>query len=71
MGLLGLHETVESISASGKIKSRLPVDVILVSSFLAGAYIAFGAFIALMTSTGAPWPQGVPGLQKFTYARCV
>ncbi|HOJ58608.1 MAG TPA: formate/nitrite transporter family protein [Bacillota bacterium] len=68
MGLLGLHETVESISASGKTKSRLPVDVILVSSFLAGAYIAFGAFIALMTSTGAPWPQGVPGLQKFTYA---
>lgn len=68
MGLLSLNETVESVSASGRDKSRLPVDVLLASSFLAGAYIAFGAFIALVASAGSPWPQGIPGLQKFLYA---
>jgi formate/nitrite transporter len=68
MGLLSLNETVESVSASGRNKSRLPVDVLLASSFLAGAYIAFGAFIALVASAGSPWPQGIPGLQKFLYA---
>ena len=68
MGLLGLHETIESVSASAKSKSRLPVDVLLASSFLAGAYIAFGAFLGLVASTGAPWPQGIPGPQKLLYA---
>lgn len=68
MGLLGLQETIESISNSGKSKSRLPVEVLLASGFLAGAYIAFGAFLALMASAGAPWPQGIPGLQKLLYA---
>ena len=68
MGLPGLHETVQSVSASGKSKSRLPVDVLLASSFLAGAYIAFGAFLAVMASAGSPWPQGIPGLQKLLYA---
>jgi len=68
MGLLGLHETIESVSASAKSKSRLPVDVLLASSFLAGAYIAFGAFLGLVASTGDPWPQGIPGPQKLLYA---
>ena len=64
---MGLHETIESVSASGKSKARLPVDVLLVSSFLAGAYIAFGAFLAVVASTGAPWPAGIPGIQKLLY----
>ena len=67
MGIMSLHETIESVAVTGKSKSRLPVDVLLASSFLAGAYIAFGAFLALIASTGAPWPQGIPGLQKLLY----
>ncbi|NLS44313.1 MAG: formate/nitrite transporter family protein [Firmicutes bacterium] len=68
MGLPGSDEIIESISVSGKHSSRLSVDVLLTSSFLAGAYIAFGAFLALMASTGNPWPEGILGLQKLVYA---
>jgi formate/nitrite transporter len=67
MGVMGLQDTIKSVSSSGKSKARLPVDVLLASSFLAGAYIAFGAFLAVVASTGAPWPAGIPGLQKLLY----
>ena len=68
MGLLNLDDTIETVSDSAKEQSRLPLDVLLVSSVLAGAYIAFSAFVAMFASVGNPWPEAVPGMQKLLYA---
>ena len=46
------QQTAEAAVVSGTTKAGLPVDKALVGGFLAGAYIAFGALLAIVASAG-------------------
>ena len=56
--------TTEAVTEKGAEKARLPWDKSLVAGFLAGAYIAFGALVAITVSAGM-WPEVWGGLQTF------
>lgn len=61
------NEIGETLSDAGKRKMEMRADKIIVLGFLAGAYIAFGGFLAVMAAAGAPWPKELPGLQKLVF----
>lgn len=45
-------EVTRAAVESGTAKAALPADKVLVSGFLAGAYIAFGSLVAITTTSG-------------------
>jgi formate transporter len=53
---------------SGTAKSGLTPDRMIVSGFLAGAYIAFGALLDLVVTAGCPRPGA--GSRRCSAARC-
>jgi len=58
---------METVSVVGEGKTKMTWDKILVLGFLAGAYIAFGGFLAVIAAAGNPWPGELPGLQKLVF----
>jgi formate/nitrite transporter len=61
-------EIAEAACSAGVAKSQLPWSKMLVLGVLAGAYIAFGAQLAVTAAAG-DWASnlGMPGLQKFVF----
>ena len=62
MGFKDPKAVTETGTAKGAEKARLPWDKALVAGFLAGAYIAFGALLAIVVSAGLD-PETWGGLQ--------
>ena len=58
---------METVSAVGQGKTEITWNKVLVLGFLAGAYIAFGGFLAVIAAAGDPWPRELPGLQKLVF----
>ena len=67
MAIKTLPGPIETISSVGEKKTEMTWNKIIVLGFLAGAYIAFGGFTAIIVSVGDPWPQGLPGLQRLIF----
>ncbi|MDD4875821.1 MAG: formate/nitrite transporter family protein [Dehalococcoidales bacterium] len=61
-------EIAEAACAAGTAKTQMSWGKLLVLGVLAGAYIAFGAQLAVTAAAGAPWPGEFPGLQKLVFA---
>jgi formate transporter len=64
MGFKDPQAITEAGTAKGAEKSRLSWDKALVAGFLAGAYIAFGALLAIVVTSGMD-PEIWGGLQTF------
>jgi len=60
-------EIIRAVSDVGKGKTEMAWDKLLVLGFLAGVYIAFGSFLAVIAAAGDPWPKELPGLQKLVF----
>jgi len=58
---------VESCCSIGKAKSELSIPKMLVLSFLAGAYIAFGGFLAIVVGKGVNTETLGPGIGKLLF----
>ena len=59
-------EIVETACSAGVAKTTMPWTKLIVLGFLAGAYIAFGAQLAVTASAGTGFAEmGFPGLQRF------
>ena len=62
------YEIVKAANQAGLVKARMGLAKTLLMGFLAGAFIAFGGFLAIMVGGGVP---GIgthnPGLQKFIF----
>ncbi len=62
------QETVRAVISIGRAKSALRLDKLLVLSFLAGAYIAFGGLLAEVVGGGMPAAKITnPGLVKLVF----
>jgi len=62
------YEIVKAINRAGLSKAHMTVSKTLIMGFLAGAFIAFGGFLAIMVGGGIPVIQANnPGLQKFIF----
>jgi len=61
------NQIAETACALGEPKTKAKWNRILVLSFLAGAYIAFGSQMAITAAAGAPWPAELPGIQKLIF----
>jgi len=61
-------EIAEAACSAGTAKTQLPWGKMLVLGVLAGAYIAFGAQLAVTAAAGS-WATnlGMPGIQKFIF----
>lgn len=51
----------------GEKKADLTWNRTIVLGFLAGAYIAFGGFLAIIAAAGNPWPKELLGLQRLVF----
>ncbi len=60
-------EIAETACAIGEPKTKAKWSRVLVLSFLAGAYIAFGSQMAVTAAAGFPWPAELPGIQKLVF----
>jgi len=61
-------EIVEAVHDAGVAKSKLPFLKIFLLGFLAGAYIAFGGFLAIIVGGGSTTlGKTDPGLKKFYF----
>jgi len=59
---------VKSVNQAGLVKARMGLAKTILMGFLAGAFIAFGGFLAIMVGGGVPGIQASnPGLQKFIF----
>jgi len=59
---------VETVATTGCAKTQLSIPKQLVLGFLAGAYIAFGGFLAIVVGRGSPELAAAnPGLAKFLF----
>ena len=58
---------METVSTVGQGKTEITWNKVLVLGFLAGAYVAFGGFLAVIAAAGDPWPTELPGLQKLVF----
>jgi formate/nitrite transporter len=72
MGFKTPKQTVEAVDGIGCTKASLPWSKLLVLGFLAGAFIAFGGFLAIIIGKGIP-PTVVDGVKfegisKFMFA---
>jgi len=62
------YEIVKTVNQAGLIKARMSLSKTLILGFLAGAFIGFGGFLAIMVGGGIPGIQSNnPGLQKFIF----
>ena len=62
------YEIVKAVNQAGLVKARMGSVKTLLMGFLAGAFIAFGGFLAIMVGGGVPGIQASnPGLQKFIF----
>ena len=62
------YEIVAAVNQAGLVKARMTVSKTLIMGFLAGAFIAFGGFLAIMVGGGIPDIKvHNPGLQKFIF----
>lgn len=60
-------EAAKAVAATGGIKNNSPIVNLILLSFLAGAYIAFGGLLAEITNAGM-LAAGFPvGLSKFAF----
>jgi formate transporter len=59
-------EIAEAACSAGTAKTQLPWSKMLVLGVLAGAYIAFGAQLAVTAAAGT-WATNFPGLQKLIF----
>ena len=57
------YEIVAAVNQAGLVKARMTVSKTLIMGFLAGAFIAFGGFLAIMVDIKVH----NPGLQKFIF----
>jgi formate/nitrite transporter len=61
-------EIVKAINVAGMVKAKMNFEKTLVLGFLAGAFIAFGGFLAIMVGGGLPGiKMANPGFQKFVF----
>ena len=59
---------VQAVNQAGLVKARMGLTKTFLMGFLAGAFIAFGGFLAIMVGGGVPGIQASnPGLQKFIF----
>ena len=59
---------VEAACTAGCAKTRLSIPKQLVMGFLAGAFIAFGGFLAIVVGSGSPaLTEANPGLARFVF----
>ncbi|TKJ44487.1 hypothetical protein CEE35_07735 [Candidatus Aerophobetes bacterium Ae_b3b] len=58
---------METVCAVGEKKTKMTWNRVLILGFLAGAYVAFGGFLAVIAAAGDPWPRELPGLQKLVF----
>jgi formate/nitrite transporter len=62
------YEIVKSVREAALIKAKMDTGRTLIMGFLAGAFIAFGGFLAIMVGGGMPIIQAEnPGLQKLLF----
>lgn len=63
-------EIIQAINAAGMVKAKMSLEKTLVMGFLAGAFVAFGGFLAIMVGGGLPGIKMTnPGFQKFLCRR--
>ncbi|MFA6133136.1 MAG: formate/nitrite transporter family protein [Phycisphaerae bacterium] len=61
-------EIVKTVCVAGHGKSLIPLNKLIVLSFLAGAYIAFGGLLAVVVGGGIPEIKAAhPGLAKLIF----
>lgn len=61
-------DIVQAINNAGMNKAKMSFEKTLVMGFLAGAFIAFGGFLAIMVGGGLPGIKMTnPGFQKFVF----
>ena len=59
---------IEAVNDAALVKARMGLAKTLLMGFLAGAFIAFGGFLAVMLGGGVPGIKAAnPGLQKFIF----
>ena len=67
MGFKSPSETAVVVSKIGGSKCEMSYLNLIILSFLAGAYIAFGGLLAIVTKTGMAAPVG---LSKLYLGQC-
>ena len=68
MGYKPPYNIVQAVKDAGLNKARMGLTKTLLMGFLAGAFIAFGGFLAIMVGGGVPGIRASnPGLQKFIF----
>ncbi len=60
-------ETAKAISGTAGAKDSAKIDNVILLSFLAGAYIAFGGLLAVVASAGMADAGAPVGLEKFVF----
>ena len=60
-------DTAKAISATAGAKDSAKIDNVIILSFLAGAYIAFGGLLAVVASAGMLKAGAPLGLEKFVF----
>ena len=60
-------DTAKAISGTAGAKDSAKIDNVILLSFLAGAYIAFGGLLAVITSAGMLKAGAPVGLEKFVF----
>jgi len=61
-------DIVQAVNNAGMAKAKMSIDKTLVMGFLAGAFIAFGALLAIMVGGGTPGIKSInPGFQKLLF----
>lgn len=61
-------EIVETVNKAAMVKAKMGLEKTLIMGFLAGAFIAFGGFLAIMVGGGIPGIKSInPGMQKFIF----
>lgn len=57
-------ETVELCSRAGCYKAKMRIDKVFMSSFMAGALLAFAAAVCLVVNSSPWYQENAPGLIK-------
>ncbi|MBW2246391.1 MAG: formate/nitrite transporter family protein [Deltaproteobacteria bacterium] len=61
-------DIITAVNTAGMNKAKMSLEKTLLMGFLAGAFIAFGGFLAIMVGGGIPGIKMTnPGLQKFVF----
>lgn len=61
-------DIIQAVNIAGMNKAKMSFEKTLVMGFLAGAFIAFSGFLAIMVGGGMPGIKMTnPGIQKFVF----